>query len=199
MDKLRYEKPTMQRKQDAMSYIEEFLQYKSPINGVGGLDRYLWSYSSWLQKLDRDRVRPVDETWVPGETYFLVRENDNRIVGMCNIRLASNEKVLNDFGHIGYSIRPTERRKGYNKVNLYLALKVCEEHGLKTVNLGCYEENEASARTMLALGATLIRKFQNSEGRKERMYQINVKDSLSKYGPIYEQQTIQEKGRELDE
>ena len=46
---------------------------------------------------------------------FLVREVDNMIIGMVNIRLALNEKLKNRNGNIGYSIRPTQRRKGYNK------------------------------------------------------------------------------------
>ena len=148
MERLKYESPCTKRKKEAVEYIQEFQQYNSKANGCGGLDRYLEDYDGWIKKLEKDRVRVADEIWVPGETYFLVRESDNRIVGMCNIRLADNNKVLNEVGHIGYSIRPTERRKGYNKVNLYLALKVCDDHGMKEVLLGCYKDNLASSKTM---------------------------------------------------
>lgn len=61
--------------------------------------------------------------FVPNKTFFLIRCEDNKIVGMINIRLELNEKLKNSGGHIGYSVRPTERRKGYNKINLYLGLK----------------------------------------------------------------------------
>lgn len=51
---------------------------------------------------------------------------------MINIRLALNEKLRKFGGHIGYSICLTERGKGFNKINLYLGLKVCQEYGIKT-------------------------------------------------------------------
>ena len=85
---------------------------------------------------------------VPAETYFLVRESDNKIVGMINIRLVLNERLRKEGGHIGYGIRPTERRKDYNKVNLYLGLKCLRNHGVKEAFLDCDEDN-LLARTMI--------------------------------------------------
>ena len=63
---------------------------------------------------------------------------------MINIRLALNEKLRKTGGNIGYSIRPTERGKGYNKINLYLGLKVCRDHGMEKVLLDADKDNEAS-------------------------------------------------------
>lgn len=64
-----------------------------------------------VRKLEEDRTRIPNEEKVPAETYFLVRENDNKIVGMINIRLTLNENLKKFGSHIGYSIRPTERKK----------------------------------------------------------------------------------------
>lgn len=36
--------------------------------------------------------------------------------------MESDRKMKQFGGNIGYGIRPTERRKGYNKMNLYLGL-----------------------------------------------------------------------------
>ena len=58
----------------------------------------------------------------PAVTYLLIRENDNRLIGMINIRHNLNETMLRFGGHIGYGVRPSEKRKGYNKINLYLGL-----------------------------------------------------------------------------
>lgn len=116
MEKLRFEIPSIERKEDALEYIKEFIDNNSKINGVGGLDRYLDNYEGWLIKLENDYNTIPNESRVPGITYFLVRESDNKIVGMINIRLSLNERLKKYGGHIGYSIRPTERRKGYNKV-----------------------------------------------------------------------------------
>ena len=122
MEKLKHVKPSKEYEQEALEYINEFYEYNSDINGTGGLQRYLDNYDGWLEKLEEDRTRIPNEEKVPAETYFLVRENDNKIVGMINIRLTLNENLKKFGGHIGYSIRPTERKKGYNKVNLYLGL-----------------------------------------------------------------------------
>ena len=75
------------------------------------------NYAGWIEKINGDLdIKPGEER-VPAETYFLVRESDNRIVGTINIRLALNHTLWNYGGHIGYSIRPSERHKGYNKIN----------------------------------------------------------------------------------
>ena len=132
MDRLFYEIPTINRKEDAIDYIKEHYKYESPINGTGGLNRYVDDYEGWLKKLNNDLVSAKDEAHVPAKTFFLVRESDNKIVGMINIRLKLN-KLLEESGagHIGYGIRPTERRKGYNKVNLYLGLLELQKVGVR--------------------------------------------------------------------
>ena len=48
-------------------------------------------------------------------------------------RFMLNEYLLNQGGNIGYGVRPTERRKGYNKYQLYLAMKNCKEKGIDKV------------------------------------------------------------------
>lgn len=107
MEKLKHEIPSLSRKEDAISYINEFYEYGSRINGSGKLDDYLDDYEGWLKRLKwQSNVKP-DEEHVPALTYFLVRESDNKIVGMLNIRLTLNNKLKNSGGHIGYGIRPT--------------------------------------------------------------------------------------------
>ena len=103
---------------------------------------------------------------------------------MVNIRLSLNEKLKKVGGHIGYGIRPTERQKGYNKVNLYLALEECEKYGIEEALLTCDKNNPASSRTMLALGARLQYEFEE-DGIIEQNYRINVSKSIEKYRDIY--------------
>ena len=123
MKKLKYEIPSLRRKEEAINFIKEFVENNSNINGAGGLDRFLNDYEGWLKKLEADKVAPITDQRVPAVTYFLIREEDDKIIGMSNIRLALNDALKQKNGNIGYCIRPTERRKGYNKINLYLALK----------------------------------------------------------------------------
>ena len=121
VEKLYFEIPSIARKEDAIDYIREFHEYQSDINGTGGLDRFIDNYEGWLEKLEQDYTRIPNEEKVPARTFFLVRDTDRRIVGMINIRLCLNERLSHYGGHMGYSIRPTERGKGYNKINLYLS------------------------------------------------------------------------------
>ena len=188
MERLYYEAPSLERKQDAIEYIKEHYEYGSNINGSGSLHKYLENYEEWLLKLEEDRNMIPTEERVPAETYFLVRESDNRLIGMVNIRLVLNKRLKEAGGHIGYGIRPTERRKGYNKINLYLALEVCQEHGIEEAMLSCYKDNPASSKTMLALGAKLVKEFE-TEGKIEQNYIINVEESLKRYRETYAPQT----------
>lgn len=187
-DRLNHVRPTKEYKEQAINYINEFYEYKSDINGSGGLHRYLDDYEAWLEKLEEDRNRIPNEEKVPAETYFLVRETDDKIVGMINIRLALNEKLKKFGGHIGYSIRPTEREKGYNKINLYLGLKCCQEHGIKEVLMDCDKNNPASAKTIQALGGILIREYYDDENAKciVQDYKINVDEAIKNNKQIYE-------------
>ena len=183
MERFYFEVPGAERKDDAADYIKEFYEYGSDINGSGGLHRYLDDYGGWLKKLEADYNRIPDGERVPARTYFLVRESDGRIVGMINIRLTLNDKLRRYGGHIGYSIRPTERGKGYNKINLYLALKVCEKYGIDSVFMDADLDNPASWRTMEALGGVRIRQYFDDEFAHCTVldYEIDVKKALSEH------------------
>lgn len=188
MDKFKFEIPTKEREQDAIDFINEFYEYNSDINGTGGLQRYLDNYDGWLEKLEEDYKRIPNEEKVPARTYFLVRESDNRIVGMINIRLALNERLKKYGGHIGYCIRPTERGKGYNKINLYLGLKLCKEHGIKEVFMDADKENPASWKTMESLGGKNIREYYDDEYAHcvVKDYTINVDNAIEENRKKYE-------------
>lgn len=189
MEKFYYEIPSINRKEEAIAYIKEFYEFKSDIHGTGGLQRFLDNYEGWLDKLQEDYKRIANEEKVPARTYFLIRSSDNRIIGMINIRLALNEKLKKIGGHIGYSIRPTERGKGYNKINLYLGLKVCQEYKIDKVLMDADKDNPASWKTMEALGGVNVREFFDEENSHciVKDYEINVNESIKNNSNIYEQ------------
>lgn len=193
MEKFYLELPSVDRKNDALEYIEEFYEYGSQIHGSGSLDKYLKkgkTYEEWVNNnLNlHDENYALEKGLVPSYTYFLVREKDDRIVGMVDLRLGLNEYLRDFGGHIGSSIRPTERRKGYNKINLYLILQVAQKHNLEKVLVTCADYNEGSRKSILALGGKFEKNtFDESDKETMELYWIDVNDSLSRYKETYEQ------------
>lgn len=148
MDDFRLVYPSKEYEKKAFEYIQEFLEYKSEIHGVGGLDRYD-NYYEWLLKVENDLdISSIPEGSVPANTYFFIRVSDDKIIGMINIRHRLNEFLFNEGGHIGYSIRPTERKKGYATLMLSLGLQKCRELNMDKILLICDKINVASAKVI---------------------------------------------------
>ena len=95
--------------------------------------------------LDAHNGINIPETWVPDSTYWLVT-NNNRIVGAVNIRHSLTEHLFNAGGHIGYGIRPSERRKGYATKLLALSLEKTKELDITKVLVVCDAVNTASEK-----------------------------------------------------
>lgn len=154
--------PCQEYEQKAIEYIQEFHDHASAINGTGGLDGFLEksTYASWLLKIQKDiDIANIPDDRVPALTYFYVRETDDTIVGMINIRLALNDFLRNEGGHIGYSIRPTERRKGYATKMLRETLEFCRIIGLHNFIITCDQSNPASASVIKNCGGILDAEF----------------------------------------
>ena len=180
----------MKRKDEIIDYINEFAFYHSDLNGIGALDKILEGYT-FLEALERCLNMQYEEYArklgrCPAKTFLLIRENDDRIIGTINVRWNLTEKMKQFGGNIGYSIRPTERRKGYNKINLYLGLMEAQKLGLDKVMLDCDANNIASDKTMQALGGVLERtEIDPSDGILTKVYWFNVDECLEKYREQY--------------
>jgi predicted acetyltransferase len=152
----------MTYEQKAKDFIKEFSDQSSETNGDGGLSRFLSgsTYSEWLDKIKNDMdLANIPEGRVPQFTYFYVREDDDKIVGMIAVRLALTDFLQKEGGHIGYCVRPSERGKGYATRMLSHALSFSNAIGLRDIVISCDKTNTASARVIQKCGGILDAEF----------------------------------------
>ena len=153
MEKIILVKPDLSYADEITKYKEESLKESPLINGSAGLNRFS-SIEDWLEELKkRSSEATVPEGLVPSSTYLGVREKDNYIVGMIDIRHYLNEYLTQVGGNIGYSVRKSERNKGYAKQILKLALEKCRDLKMKKVLITCDEDNIASEKVILSANA----------------------------------------------
>ncbi len=152
MEAIKLVLPTEEYLDQVWAYRRECREADSSMDGCGALRR-VESPSEWLADV-RAYTDPatLPEGKVLATQFLTVRKSDGRLVGMVNVRHYFNEYLEQFGGHIGYSVRPSERRKGYAKEQLRLALLYCKEIGLDRVLITCYTSNEGSRRTILSAG-----------------------------------------------
>lgn len=133
-------------------YRQECLDIGSHMDGCGPL-RQAESPAEWLANvISYMNPATLPEGKVQATQFLAVRESDNKVVAMIQVRHYFNEYLEKYAGNIGYSTRPGERRKGYATEMLRLTLPFCREIGLDKVLIACKPDNLASRRTILANG-----------------------------------------------
>ena len=108
------------------------------------------------QKLGQIGIRRVNEVekgenlgeYASSSTYWLYDEKNNKIIGASNLRHYLTEDGKKLWGHIGYGIRPSERKKGYATKLLKMTLEEAKNKKIDKVLLGAYTGNIGSWKTM---------------------------------------------------
>ena len=173
MDKIILVEPDLSYADEIIKYKEESLAESPIINGSAGLDRFS-SIEIWFEELKKRSCEDtVPKGLVPSSTYLGIREKDNYIVGMIDIRHYLNEYLTQVGGHIGYGVRKTERNKGYAKQMLKLALEKCKELKIKKVLITCDEDNIASEKVILSANAKL-EDIRNVDGENKKRFWIDL-------------------------
>ena len=101
--------------------------------------------------------------YAPSPTYWLYDDSSDQLLGAGNLRHWLTEEGRLCWGHIGYGIRPSQRRKGYAVLLLKLLLEKAAEQGISDVLLGAYEENIGSWKTMERCGAVHLKTVADPE------------------------------------
>lgn len=147
-------RPSMEYKDQVIEYKNEFIESGEDLAGTSYLRNYE-DYGEWMKFVLDNENESTKHSQVTASVFLAVREEDNRLVGIINIRHALNDYLFNFGGHIGYSVRKDERRKGYAKEMLKMVLQECRKLGMEKILLTCDAGNIASAKTIKSCGGIL--------------------------------------------
>ncbi len=174
MEKLILLRPTTEYAERIMECKREYLAANSSMDGCGPIRRtddpaeYLK-----LCALEED-PETCPAPLVPATQFILVRNRDDRVVGFLQVRHKFSEYLEKYGGHIGYSVRPSERRKGYAKEMLKQVLPFCREIGLDQVLITCNDGNIGSEKTILANGGVYESTVTEPNGKKLKRFWIKL-------------------------
>ena len=161
-------RPTIMDREAVLDMMAEFEQTHSAHDG-GFWDVEDFSYEEWLEgNRNKEMGIGLSENCVPSIQFVMFGES-GRALGFLNLRLRLNEGLLNYAGNIGYSIRPSERGKGFAKEALRQGLQVAKEKNIEKALVTCSVENPASRAVILANGGI----FEDARNGVER-YWIEV-------------------------
>ena len=129
-----------------------------------------WSFVEIVEGFDRQsRGEGLPDGWVPGTTRFLV--DDGRILGLFNLRHRLTDNLMQFGGHIGYSVRPSERRKGHGTRLLEAAKDMARSLGIERMLVTCHPDNAASVGVIVKCGGVF----------EDRIYYEPVEHDVCRY------------------
>lgn len=140
----------MQYKASYIAAAREFEAEKQPFRWK--LDMLDAHFDEYVQILHEKETDPEPGA-VPQTEYWLIV--DGEYVGSLSLRHCLNDKLRQWGGHIGYRIRPSQRRKGYGLMQCQLGLEKARELGLERVLITCDDTNTASSKIIEAVGGVL--------------------------------------------
>ena len=147
-------RPTIVDREAVLDMMAEFEKSQSGHDG-GFWDTENFVYEEWLEtNMQKEMGINLHENRVPS-IQFVSFDDVGHALGFLNLRLRLNEGLLNYAGHIGYSIRPSERGKGYAKETLSQGLQLAKEKNIKKALVTCSVNNPASRAVILANGGLI--------------------------------------------
>lgn len=131
--------PTMEYDRQIQDFRKEYLASGESMDGGASLRKYEKT-QDWLDQLE------------PDTSQYIYMDDEGKVVGILQLRHKFNDFLRKYAGHIGYAVRPSERRKGYASQMLAGVLPECRELGIMDVLVTCLESNEGSRKTILKNG-----------------------------------------------
>ncbi len=176
---LLFVEPSMDFADEIESYKKEMLYAGSGFDGCFSMKRHddvkdfvdhciEWSNPS----------READEHGAWGNVILVIRKSDRKMVGCMQVHNVLTDRMKNYTGHVGYSVRPSERRKGYATKMLGKACDFLKSFGFDEIGVSCLPDNEASRKTILANGGEYIETvFLEEDNVNLERYRIRLKDN----------------------
>jgi len=181
MNELELQLPTLQHKIAAENFKSEFLEKQEPvIYGSALFDQM--EYEQWLTHNTNNRHEStVNIGWVTATTFFAVRKRDLKIVGVIDIRHNLGNEFLTQYGgHMGYSVRPSERKKGYATDILKMGVEYAKSLNIEKLMIACFSDNIPSIKTIIKCGGVLFETKLYTEGQL-----VSIPNSEEKLVNIY--------------
>ncbi len=151
---MEYRLPTIDDYELLKEYVEE--HYANGERSISAsLNLTNMNYNEWIDKINRNS-EIADDAW--GKYYLYLVFDNNKLIGLLNIRYDLTDELREKYGDIGYGVRPSERRKGYATRMLHHALNICKSKNMKYAILGCYKDNYGSNKTITNNGGILYKK-----------------------------------------
>lgn len=156
-EELFFVEPSMTYAEEISAYREEMLRAESSFDGCLSMKRMPdpKEYVDYCTEFENPS-RVLKENGARGTVILCIRKADNRMVGCMQVHHVLNRQMRDITGHVGYSVRPSERRKGYATQMLAKAKDYLSSFGVSEIYASCLPENEASRRTILANGGKYI-------------------------------------------
>lgn len=168
---MRLEKIDLKHKDMIEKIKKEYDLLNEDYNGAFFIKEYD-DYNELIKKLDNYSNGIMDNpNYVPYTCYVLV--DDNNIIGVGSIRHCLNEYLEKFGGHIGYSVVPSQRLKGYGTKILGLLLEEAKARKINEVLVTCSDENTGSKKVIENNNGKLINKIENN-GKLTCRYIINL-------------------------